>query len=600
MVTDVVFKIVAFAVLTPTVAILFQAFLVLSGRDVLADDDILTFFMGPLGWSCLVVVGAVSIGVMALEMAALMVIAHGEKHGHHVTVVQALIFSTKRAFGVLRLTARITTWALLLSTPFLVAAAAVYATLLTTYDINYYLSNKPPAFWGAVVLGFAIGLGLAVVAVQFATVWLFSLPLVLFESKSPRAALHASGKRTKGHRRAIAGWVVACALAGSLVSGLANGIVTWIAQTVVSLGSNSLSTLAFILGAVLTLWGVVNFILLLLSNALFATLLLNLYWRIARDADSDLTALGSPSREKKSAFQLTKKRLLAGAVLATIFAAGVASYMLYSVHLEKDHTTIMAHRGASRAAPENTLAAVRRAIDDGTDWVEIDVQETADGEVIVMHDSDFKKIAGNNLKIWDATMADLENLDIGSWFAAEFKDERVPTLSQVLEVCKGKVGVNIELKYYGHDQDLEQRVIDIVERHGMQNEIVIMSLKLAAVSKTKQLRPAWKVGLLTAIAFGDLTAVQADFLAVESSLATSRFIAAAHRTGKEVYVWTVNDPLEMSTLMGRDVDSLITDEPAIARSVFNQRAQMSLLERSIVKAATLLKATPQHVTLDDF
>ena len=85
----------------------------------------------------------------------------------------------------------------------------------------------------------------------------------------------------------------------------------------------------------------------------------------------------------------------------------------------------------------------------------------------MFHDSDLKKLAGLDLKIWDATMADLKNIDIGSWFIPEFRNQRVPTLAQVLDVCRDKIGVDIELKYYGHDQNLEQRVIDIVEAHGM-------------------------------------------------------------------------------------------------------------------------------------
>ncbi len=91
---------------------------------------------------------------------------------------------------------------------------------------------------------------------------------------------------------------------------------------------------------------------------------------------------------------------------------------------------IMAHRGASVAAPENTMAAFRQAIDDGADWIEIDVQETADGEVVVSHDSDFMKLSGNPLKIWDAKLDDLSDIDIGTWVDPKYSDERVPTLSR--------------------------------------------------------------------------------------------------------------------------------------------------------------------------
>ena len=140
----------------------------------------------------------------------------------------------------------------------------------------------------------------------------------------------------------------------------------------------------------------------------------------------------------------------------------------------------------------------------------------------------------------------------------------MPTLDDVLQLCQGKIRVNIELKYYGHDQQLEQRVIDIVNAHGMDDGVVIMSLKKSGIDKFKQLQPDWPAGLLTATAVGDLSRVEADFLAVNVQLATPSFVRAVHRRGKRVFVWTVNDPLTMSIMMGRGVDSIITDQPAMA------------------------------------
>ena len=103
----------------------------------------------------------------------------------------------------------------------------------------------------------------------------------------------------------------------------------------------------------------------------------------------------------------------------------------------EDRCDIIAH-GAPASAPENTLAAVRQAVAEQADWVEVDVQETADGEVVVFHDSDFKKLAGQDLKIWNATRADLQQIDIGGWFDPAFRGERVPTLAEVLAFCRGR------------------------------------------------------------------------------------------------------------------------------------------------------------------
>ena len=260
-----------------------------------------------------------------------------------------------------------------------------------------------------------------------------------------------------------------------------------------------------------------------------------------------------------------------------------------------DDVEIIAHRGASAAAPENTMASIEQAVAEKADWTEIDVQETADDQVVVFHDSDFKKIANVDLKIWDATMDDLESIDIGTWFDPRFKDERVPTLAEVLEYCKGKAKVTIELKYYGHDRELEQRVAHIVEAAGMESDVVIISLKQEGLQKMKQIRPDWETGLLTAVAIGDLTKVDADFLAVNANIATHSFVRLAHERGKKVIVWTVNDPITMSTMIGRGVDGLITDKPALAREVLEMRSSLSTVERMLIELASLLNVKREVV-----
>jgi len=265
---------------------------------------------------------------------------------------------------------------------------------------------------------------------------------------------------------------------------------------------------------------------------------------------------------------------------------------MHSVRLP-DNTQVMAHRGSSKAAPENTLASVKRAIEDGADWLEIDVQETADGKVVVYHDSDFMRLAGKDLKVWNATLADLRDIDVGSWFAPEFAGERVPTLGQVLDQCRGHIGVNIELKYYGHDEQLEQRVADVVASHRMDAHVTAMSLKIDLVKKMKSIRPDWKVGLLMSVSAGNPKNIDADFLAVNAKFANRNMIQSAHRNAKEVYVWTVDDAPTMSVMIGRGVDCIITNHPALARSVIAERAAMSVPQRLLLELAALFGTTPE-------
>jgi len=153
--------------------------------------------------------------------------------------------------------------------------------------------------------------------------------------------------------------------------------------------------------------------------------------------------------------------------------------------------------------------------------------------------------------------------------------------------------VFIELKYYGHDERLEERVVDIVEAAGMESDIVVMSLKYGGIQKVRELRPEWRIGLLTATAVGNLTRLDADFLAVNAGLATGSFVRGTHRRGKDTYVWTINDRVEMARFIVRGVDGIMTDEPAMLRQVTTTMAGLEPVEHLLVELALRMGIVPE-------
>jgi glycerophosphoryl diester phosphodiesterase len=481
---------------------------------------------------------------------------------------------------------------LLAVAPFVALAGVTYVALLGDHDINYYLKERPPAFLAALGIGGVIVVALAAVLLRLWTGWFSALPLVLFEDVSPARALRVSRDRARGHRRALVLSIVGWALALAAVSAAATSVTVWLARAVVPRAQGSVPLLSLAIGTTLFVWAAVNLAINLLGTTAFATVLFSLYRRFAGTGDEDASRVSRFERAVAgSPVFLTRRRLVRWAVIGLLAAIALGAFAVHSARLE-DAVLVVAHRGASKAAPENTMAAFRQAIEDGADWIELDVQETADGEVVVFHDSDFMRAAGNSTKIWEATMADLGSIDIGSWFSPAFANERVPTLAAVLDLCKGRIGVVIELKYYGHDQQLEERVAGLVDARGMAAQVAVMSLELDQVRKMKSLRPAWPVGLLLSVSAGNLQASGADFLAVNAAFADRRFVRSAHRRGTKVFVWTVNDASIMSAMMGRGVDGLITDKPALAKKVLAERAAMSPARRLLLELAGLLGVTP--------
>ncbi len=590
-VCDILFKAITLLLLTPVVSLLFRLFLFASGRTVLADTDIIRFLLHPLGMVAFVVVGGAVLCVFALEQAVLMTICLAADRQQLVPPGTVLRFVAAKAPGLLQLTSRVVAKLGIRAVPFLAVGGAVFWLLLTDHDINFYLTHKPPAFWIACSLIGSVLFLMAALLLKQITGWAFAAQLLLYEGFSPVDAMHESQKRTLGHRVGITKAFLVLAGINAAIGLLLSVLVLQFGQSTVSMASGRLWTLALSVGVVMLLAAVANAVTSVLRNTTCASLLSMLYVRLAAEGEANLPQVVDIVHDGLLQ-RLTLRRAVIVSAIGVVIAGVIGAAAIHSFDLE-DKVQITAHRGGAGVAPENTLAAFHQAIEDGTDWIEIDVQESKDGVVMVAHDSDLAKVARNPVKIWEATAEELRAIDIGIYFGEQFKGERMPTLEEVLQMCKGRVRVNIELKYYGHTQKLENRVIELVERFRMESEIVVMSLESKGIAKVKSLRPDWTVGLLTAVAAGDLTRAKADFLAVNSKLATRGFVQTAHRRNKTVSAWTVNDAYAMSAMISRGVDNLITDYPALARQVLEERQQMSPLERLMVEMAFYLGSKPK-------
>jgi glycerophosphoryl diester phosphodiesterase len=587
-----------FALLAPLTGFLIRFLIGLSGHQVLADQDIAWFLLSPFGLAAMILVIAVIIAISALEQASLMAVGTGHLSGRRLPVLDALAFAAARSARTLLLAAHLVARVLITLAPFIVAGAAVAWILITDHDINYYLQARPPEFWiAATVIGILLTVALVLVTRKLIA-WSLVLPLVLFLDVSPARSFGESARLTAGRRSLVLRVMVAWGAAVLVLGMVVLGVIQVLGSRVVPFFHDSLSVLVVVLGAILAAWFLANLVLTAFNAASFGLAILELSERLVPGLEA---AERTQSREPAAGFspRLTVPGL-AVVLVAGVGVAVLAGFWLLNGIEVRDTTTIVAHRGAAGKAPENTMASAHQAIEDGADWVEIDVQESADGEVVVIHDSDFMKLANVDLKVWDGTAAQIASIDVGSWFDPAFSDERVPTLREVLAAVRGKAGVVIELKYYGHDEKLEQRVADIVDTMGMASDVAVMSLDYAGVLRMRALRPDWAIGLLSATAIGDLTRLDADFLAVNRGMATPAFVRHAQDNGKQLYVWTVNDPVSMSRMMSIGVDGIITDEPEMARRVMEERAELTPVERLLVHAAVVFgQPVPPRSYRDD-
>lgn len=235
--------------------------------------------------------------------------------------------------------------------------------------------------------------------------------------------------------------------------------------------------------------------------------------------------------------------------------------------------TVIAHRGSSGTAPENTIVAFRRAGEAGADGIELDVRLTADGELAVFHDRTLNRTTNGRGRLNLHTARELSRLDAGRWFAPRYAGERVPTLTAVLDRLPGKLGINIEVKTDGDRfwrSRTARRLASVLAHHGRERPILVSSFNHMFLRVLRSIDPSIPIGVL-AMPLRDAGVLPSHFarslgarayICSRTSL-RKRFVRDAHRHGMKVYVYGVNSARHVIRPRRFGVDGVITNYPAL-------------------------------------
>ena len=226
---------------------------------------------------------------------------------------------------------------------------------------------------------------------------------------------------------------------------------------------------------------------------------------------------------------------------------------------------VVAHRGASGHAPENTLAAFRRAVELGAAFIETDLQISRDAHIVVIHDDRLDRTTTGRGPVREHTLAELRELDAGSWYDSQFAGERIPRLEEVLEFSRqSDIVFYLEIKP-GAPWGVEQAVVGALRSAGETTRAVVLSFDAATLATVRRLEPTLMTGYLYDRQQPD--AVQralelgARQLAPRGDLVTPELVAEARRNSLQVVTWTINKPEQMRTLAAAGVDGIMTDYP---------------------------------------
>ncbi|MFV2071941.1 MAG: glycerophosphodiester phosphodiesterase [Thermoanaerobaculales bacterium] len=229
---------------------------------------------------------------------------------------------------------------------------------------------------------------------------------------------------------------------------------------------------------------------------------------------------------------------------------------------------VIAHRGFSGRAPENTLASISEAIAIGADMVEIDVTLTADGHVVVIHDNKVQRTTDGHGPVAGFTLAELQQLDAGSWFAPRFAGERIPTLDQVLEAVDGRILLNVEIKSKAVPDGVAGTVAAAIQARGMEHQVIVSSFSSQALGEMRSAAPE----ISTAVLYNPklhrgmdpveiVTGLGASMLNVKASRLTDEMLRRCREHGIPVGIYTIDKSKKMRRFLDRGVHAIITNRP---------------------------------------
>ena len=252
----------------------------------------------------------------------------------------------------------------------------------------------------------------------------------------------------------------------------------------------------------------------------------------------------------------------------------------WSLNTDYGLPMIMAHRGFSAAAPENTLPAFQKCIDEGITAAELDVQMLADGTIIVMHDDNLKRTTGLDKNVWEVTYDEIKNLDNGAFFDPEFAGTKICTLDEAIKLAasaKDKLYLNIEIKRNGHDDGITEKVVQIILDNNYLNYCDITSQDYSTLEEVREINPYVLTAYTSVIGIGNIESLEAaDIISIQETFATYENIERIHNAGKRVFVWTINEQDTMEQLANLNVDAILTNDPRLCQEVFEGYASNAM------------------------
>ena len=576
---EIQFKLCVCTLMLPFLRLYFRYVMRLAGYRYLTTENFLPFFRNPVTIIAVVLLLLLAAIYTLIDIAAVVYLLDQSAQGRRVQVQQVLRFSLRTALRVFR-------WKNLLMLPYLLllipilnigAAFGVIATAAIPKFVGEFFTHHRALTAGLIVLY----LGLVLLSLR----WLYALHGMILGGLPFPEACRQSVRLSLGHRFEDLGCLLAVQLLLSAlnlaVMALGFLLIVWIFKLL------SGATGAGVTSAVLIFFGV--------TLVVFAALSMPISYAVVgilleqRTQQTGATPYHSEAAAAPAAGPKRQRihRIIGAAILVLFFAAAIVYVYAdqrgrFNLNVEELRTTeISAHRGASADYPENTMAAFYGAWEQHADWIELDVHQSSDGVIYVMHDTSFKRTTGLNRRCWELSWAEIRELDAGSFFSRDFAGEPIPSLEEVIEFARWRgLRLNIEIKPTGHETELERQVVELIREADFEDDCVVTSQSYVSLERVKACNPEITTVYVMAVAVGELERLRAaDAFSIESGFVTKKLVSSIHADGKQIYAWTVDSEDRIERMIRLGVDNLITNEVALAKECVNTSRTSGLVQR---------------------
>lgn len=566
---EAVLKVLTLMVFGPLVAWLMKEIMSLTGYTYLTFENLVAFLWNPL--TIILLAGLVVFVVLytLFDMITVIVILDQSCQRKRIQIVRAIRTSLRKCGGVLRRRNwGFVGWTLLMMPFISVGVATSFLTTLRvpSFILEFIWENR----WLAVLVG-----GVIVAWMILLIRWIYALHYYVVDGKPFREAIKASVGLSKK------GW----GKSGLIV------VVMQVLLTVVYLAVTVVGILVVMLVA--RVWGgnladnvVVGAIWVLITMTFmlavifalpicFATVSFLFYQQQLTQGEK-IEHLYLKQGGEGQRREMRMVGMIWTLVVLAVLECAVFNYRFKrgdynAVLTQLVGTEVTAHRGASAELPENTMLAFREASRLGADYIELDVQMTRDGEIVVAHDRNLARVAGVKKNVDEMTWAEIQELEVGSYLGEEFRGEKIPTLREVVHFAKeAGLKMNIELKETEADGFVE-RVIEVVDEEEFRSGVVISSGAYELLEQVEEMAGELVTIYVMGMMYGNVLPLSAaDGFSLEASNITLEFVNAAHEAGKVVYAWTVNSEDKIWRMVEIGVDNIVTDNVTLAQDVMSQ------------------------------